>query len=259
MPTATVFRFIALATLCTVQARAQEQGVEHPGQGPQPTPSVPLRTPAEEEAAPTQRKEDRTWEMEDAHFILGAERLTNIGGRYYKAVRDGEKVGEASVSEVGFLHSGQDLPRLTFDYARLWTIGGTIGYRGNTNRVESAETPVPVIQLTKNRNLLLGVRGGALLAAGKRFSAWLRLGYEYQYDWVDSEGRLPTEEFETHSIVFDPRLVFAPVAHVGVSVGPYAQFDYGKDKSSQAGGLEPLSLIGFQGGLSLDLYAFIGR
>lgn len=254
MAKAVVLRFIALASLYAAQGQAQ-QSTAQPSQLHQ---SLPLQTPVAEEASSTQLGEGRPWRIQDARFILGAERLTNVGGRYYNAVRDGEKIGEASVTEVGFLYSGQDLPRLTFDFAHHWTLGGTIGYRGNTSHFESTETPVTITQSTMNRNLLVGMRGGFIISASQHLSVWLRLGYEYQYDWLDSEGRLPTEKFETHSIVFDPRLILAPVAHVGVSIGPYAQFEYGKDKTDRVTSLDPLSLIGFRGGLSLDLYAFIG-
>jgi hypothetical protein len=68
------------------------------------------------------------------------------------------------------------------------------------------------------------------------------------------------EKLDTHSFVFEPRLVVAPIARLGISVGPYVQFDSGKSKSDLSmWDIDSSTIVGVQGGVALDLYAFIGK
>jgi hypothetical protein len=84
---------------------------------------------AVQNSAPHQ-EETRHWRMSDAHLIVGAERLANIGGYYYDGMTNGEKVAKVSGSEVNFLYSDLGFPRLSIDFAWLGTIGVTFGYSG---------------------------------------------------------------------------------------------------------------------------------
>jgi hypothetical protein len=237
----TILGILALGSLSTVQAQAQQQTA-------QSKPAPPAPAIAEEES----------WEMRHSHVIVGAERLSNVGGYRYNVSQDGREVGRVSASEASLLYSGHGTPRVSFDFAWLGTIGGTVGYGVRSAKVETFE--LDITQTTKVATLLVGLRGGVLLGGGRFFSAWLRAGYQYQRDLLTAEGE-PTDRVAIHSLVFDPRFVITIAPHVVLSVGPYVQFDTGEQKTkapNQPGAYVPLTFNGSQGGLSLDIYAFIG-
>jgi hypothetical protein len=164
------------------------------------------------------------WDASYASFVLSAESLFGIG---YARQSLEAKVGAEQQTEVTsgasihFLKGSEFVDpfgaaRMGFDgvVGPGFTFGGSIGYstvdftaRRNNGSSES-------LRLTE---LVLVPRIGFMLAPSRYVGVWLRAGVGYANLGLESRDG-PT--FWGVDAIFDPMLVFTPIPHVGLLLGP---------------------------------------
>lgn len=190
------------------------------------------------------------WRLVGPHFLISAERMTNvlgwsstetvplmsINGFPTSSTAERERAG-ADVSFMGSGHSTNpfSIPRLGFDgmFANGLTLGGSISYLVASSEHQAFTTfngtsTVTVKDPTVS-TFVLAPRLGVMIQASRILGVWLRGGISrismsteaYGVD-PDTGEQLSTSRTSTLTMVdvtLDPQLVFTPVPHVGLTLG----------------------------------------
>lgn len=196
----------------------------------------------------------RDWRLVGPHFLVSAERVTNLlGWSATEQVPTVDNSGfpssstvelETAGADVSFMSSGRSLnpfsvPRLAFDgmFANGLTLGGSISFvvassehqqQTFSNFNGSARTVT--IEDPTVTTFVFAPRIGVMIQAAPVLGIWLRGGISRlstssesrAFDFETGE-QLTTTTTSTVTLInatLDPQLVFAPVPHVGLTVGP---------------------------------------
>ena len=196
------------------------------------------------------------WRVRDARLIVSAERITNIGvwASSYK-VNDSE-TSTSTGQEVNLLMTGENaMPTLGFDYAHVFTVGGVLGVRSRASSSKPSGSTSSSFDGPTYLSYLVGIRGGVILGSGEKFAFWLRGGIYHQgwsVDYPDTETPGSANSSSETFVLMDPQFVFAPVAHAGISFGPYLQLGGGRNED---GGSETGSYTSVALGVSANVLA----
>lgn len=214
---------------------------------------------AEEEEEEAERRREverprpqlREWRLVGRHFLLGVERVTNIiGWSATQTVEVNAVPGfgtsqtvdlERAGTDVSFMGSGGvstnlfSVPRVAFDgmFANGLTLGGSIGYlvaSGEHQALSGFSTTQTVkIEDPTASLFVFAPRLGIMIQASPYMGVWLRGGISRlsasteAREIDDSTGEQLTSTVTSTltlvNLTLDPQLVFAPVPHVGITLG----------------------------------------
>lgn len=100
--------------------------------------------------------------------------------------------------------------------------------------------------------LIVGGRVGVAMPLGETSSIWIRGGFLYAQNAIDSSGG----EFTTSAMVPGGELlfVFEPVEHFGVMLGPMFEYGFGKEKAEGGGDSSEADFTYFETGLTVGFF-----
>jgi hypothetical protein len=225
---------------------------------------------AEEDEAETKRHTEverprsrlHDWRLVGPHFLISAERITNVlgwsstetvplvssNGFPSSSTAELERAG----SDVSFMGSGNStnpfsIPRLGFDgmFANGLTLGGSISYLVASGERQSFTnfngTGTVTIKEPTVSTFVFAPRLGVVIQASQVLGVWLRGGISRISMSTETSGFDPdtgaqltstkTSSLTMVDLTLDPQLVFTPVPHVGLALG--ALLDIGLSGSYQ--------------------------
>jgi hypothetical protein len=203
----------------------------------------------EDDVAPRARG-GTEWKLRGPHFVLSAERLSSIlswsqtskttgtvtdpinGGSFSASSQSEESGTDVSLLGAGgFVDNPFSIPRVGFDYVfgSGFSIGGSLGYMVTSGKSE--DTDSDGTSRTQDRPtvdiLLFAPRLGMFIGATPKLGIWLRGGItrlamsaERERDTIDGATIQTTQTLTLVDLTLDPQLVFSPLPHVGITVGP---------------------------------------
>jgi hypothetical protein len=217
-------------------------------------------SPAPDRTAPA----TQTWRLVAPHFMLSAERLTNLlawSVTHTATVPSSSFNGssttqielERSGTDVSFLGSGGvssnafGVPRVAFDgmFESGFTLGGSLSYLVTSGKHETADGTNKSSQDDPSSSIfVLAPRIGVMIEASPTVGIWLRAGISrismsseisvINLDNGDVQTSTSTETTTLIDLTLDPQLVITPLPHVGLTVG--ALLDIGVGGSVETSG-----------------------
>jgi hypothetical protein len=183
--------------------------------------------------------QDEGWRADDRGLVISAERL--FGLHLHVAATDyanGSGTATSTTFMTNFLWANataadQGLNLHAMPHVGLHgvigpglTVGGSVGFFSHTGEFEQdvGDIEGSSVDLPSQFGVVFAPRFGAILPVSRVLAFWPRGGLTLHNVSTTIPGSSVTEEFTTNefgmALSFDPMLVFTPVPHVGLLLGP---------------------------------------
>jgi hypothetical protein len=185
------------------------------------------------------------WHPRDARVAISLDHIFSFEAvavqTYHDSSEDGSSRDETRTRSAFPFQAGDfaQVPRLAVDGLFGGTVGAFVGYGRSSNKTvydDGVSGPTDDGERSSQRGLA-GVRAGAIIGRGSTVALWLR--GNVGYTWTSET---PSDDAITDRAVLlalDPVVIFSPLAHVALTVGPYVEASRGWVTFRTAGVADP--------------------